>query len=57
MAGRTMWSTLRAERASRDALRALGHEVEWHDYPMAYSVCMEEIEDLGRWLSRVLAKP
>lgn len=43
--------------ASRDALRALGHEVEWHDYPMAHSVCMEEIEDLGRWLSRVLAKP
>ena len=43
--------------ASRDALRALGYEVEWHDYPMAHSVCMEEIEDLGRWLTKVLAKP
>jgi phospholipase/carboxylesterase len=43
--------------ASRDALRALGYEVEWHDYPMAHSVCMEEIADLGRWLAKVLAKP
>ena len=43
--------------ASRDALRALGHEVEWHDYPMTHSVCMEEIEDLGRWLVKVLARP
>jgi phospholipase/carboxylesterase len=43
--------------ASRDALRALGYEVAWHDYPMAHSVCMEEITDLGRWLVKVLAKP
>jgi phospholipase/carboxylesterase len=42
--------------ASRDALRALGYEVEWHEYPMGHSVCMEEIEDLGRWLVKVLAK-
>ena len=43
--------------ASRDALRALGYEVEWHDYPMPHSVCMEEIADLGRWLVKVLARP
>jgi phospholipase/carboxylesterase len=43
--------------ASRDALRALGYPVEWHEYAMAHSVCMEEIEDLGRWLLKVLAKP
>jgi len=40
--------------ASRDALRALGHEVEWHDYPMPHSVCMEEIEDLNAWLLKQL---
>lgn len=40
---------------SRDALRALGHEVEWHEYPMEHSVCMEEIADLNRFLLRVLA--
>jgi phospholipase/carboxylesterase len=40
--------------ASRDALRALGHEVGWHEYPMEHSVCMEEIADLNRWLVKVL---
>jgi phospholipase/carboxylesterase len=43
-------------RASRDALGALGYEVEWHEYPMPHSVCMEEAADLNRWLVRVLAK-
>ena len=44
-------------KASRDALRALGYEVEWHEYPMAHSVCMEEVADLNRWLLKVLARP
>ena len=42
-------------QASRDALAALGHAVEWHDYPMGHSVCPQEIADLNRWLVRVLA--
>lgn len=41
-------------RESRDALRALGYGVEWHEYPMAHSVCMEEIADLNAWLLRTL---
>ena len=41
--------------ASRDALQALGYDIEWHDYAMPHSVCMEEITDLNRWLLRVLA--
>lgn len=40
--------------ASRDALLALGYPIEWHDYPMEHSVCIEEIADLNRWLARVL---
>jgi phospholipase/carboxylesterase len=40
--------------ATRDALRALGHDVEWHEYPMEHSVCPEEVADLNRWLLRVL---
>jgi phospholipase/carboxylesterase len=40
--------------ASRDALCALGHEVEWHDYPMPHSVCIEEIQDLNAWLLKQL---
>jgi phospholipase/carboxylesterase len=41
--------------ASRDALKALGHQVEWHEYPMPHSVCAEEIADLNRWLLKILA--
>lgn len=41
--------------AARDALRALGHDVEWHEYPMEHSVCIEEINALNQWLLRVLA--
>jgi len=45
---------LAAALRSRDALAALGHTVEWHEYTMAHSVCMEEIADLNRFLLRVL---
>lgn len=41
--------------ASRDILERLGHEVEWHEYPMPHSVCMEEIRDISAWMRRVLA--
>ena len=41
--------------ASRDALTALGYGIEWHEYPMQHSVCPEEIDDLNRWLLKVLA--
>lgn len=41
--------------AARDALRALGHPVEWRTYPMGHSVCPEEVGDLNRWLLQVLA--
>ena len=41
--------------ASRDALKVLGHPVEWHEYPMQHSVCAEEIADLNRWLLSTLA--
>jgi len=40
--------------ASRDALMALGHPVEWHEYPMPHSVCAQEVADINRWLLGVL---
>lgn len=43
----------RAEK-SREVLRALGYQVEWHEYPMQHAVCEEEIADVGAWLRRVL---
>ena len=39
---------------SRDALTRAGFEVEWHEYPMGHQVCLEEIRDVGRWLTRIL---
>ena len=41
--------------ASRDALAQLGYRVDWHEYPMEHSVCMEEVEAINAWLRRVLA--
>jgi phospholipase/carboxylesterase len=39
---------------SRDALVAMGYDVEWHDYPMPHSVCAQEVADWNAWLVRVL---
>ncbi len=43
----------RAE-ASRDRLKALGYDIEWHEYLMPHSVCAEEIDDISGWLKRIL---
>lgn len=45
----------RAEQ-SRDMLKTLGHDIEWHEYQMQHSVCQEEVDDIGQWLARVLPK-
>ncbi len=39
---------------SRDLLRSRGYEVEWHSYPIAHSVCSEEVAELRDWLERTL---
>ncbi len=41
--------------AGRDLLQAQGQPVEWHEYPMEHSVCMEEVQALQQWLLKVLA--
>ena len=40
--------------AARDLLQGLGQPIEWHDYPMEHSVCMEEVQALQKWLLKVL---
>lgn len=42
-------------RRSRALLEQQGYTVEWHEYPMPHSVCLEEIGDISQWLQRVLA--
>lgn len=43
----------RAEH-SRDLLKSLAYQVEWHEYMMQHSVCEEEITDISVWLKKVL---
>jgi phospholipase/carboxylesterase len=45
---------VRAEQ-SRDVLRSLGYQVEWHEYMMQHSLCVEEVRDINAWLRKVLA--
>jgi phospholipase/carboxylesterase len=40
---------------SRRTLEALGYVVDWHAYPMAHSVCMEEVRAIGAWLAALPA--
>jgi phospholipase/carboxylesterase len=35
---------------ARDFLTGRGYSLEWHEWPMAHSVCLEEIREIGRWL-------
>ena len=41
-------------QAARDLLQGLGQPIEWHDYPMEHSVCIEEVQALQKWLLKVL---
>jgi phospholipase/carboxylesterase len=40
--------------SSKQQLLESGYAVDWHEYPMAHTVCREEIDDISRWLNRVL---
>ncbi len=46
--------TIDRAEASRDVLKELGYDIEWHEYLMPHSVCGEEIDDISGWLKRVL---
>ena len=39
---------------SRDLLVSLGYQVEWHEYTMQHSVCLEEVQHISAFLKRVL---
>jgi phospholipase/carboxylesterase len=41
-------------KSSADKLSGLGYQLEWREYSMQHSVCVEEIEDIEAWLTRRL---
>ncbi len=43
----------RAEQ-SRDLLKSMGYQVEWHEYMMQHSLCQEEVDDIGAWLKKII---
>jgi len=40
--------------ASKRMLGAAGYPIEWHTYRMEHSVCLEEVQAIGAWLTKVL---
>lgn len=43
-------------KQSLAVLQKAGYDVEWHEYNMPHSVCMEEIIDISNFLKRVLSQ-
>lgn len=39
---------------ARGHLQSLGYQVEWHDYPMDHTLCLDEVRDINAWLLKVL---
>ena len=42
-------------KTSAEKLSGLGYALEWREYAMQHSVCMEEIRDIEAWLTRRMA--
>jgi phospholipase/carboxylesterase len=40
--------------SSADLLKRRGANLEWRTYEMEHSVCLDEIQDIAGWLTRVL---
>lgn len=38
-------------KSSAERLSRSGHTLEWHEYPMQHTVCMEEIKGIEGWLN------
>jgi phospholipase/carboxylesterase len=43
-------------KASRDALRERGLEIDWHAYAMPHAICQQELHDMSAWLSALLGR-
>lgn len=39
---------------SRKVLESLGYQVEWHAYQMQHTLCLEEVQDIAKWIRKVV---
>ncbi|MEW6759501.1 MAG: alpha/beta hydrolase [Pseudomonadota bacterium] len=44
---------VRAQQSAQ-VLKELGYQVEWHEYMMQHSLCLEEVQDISKWLRKVV---
>lgn len=42
-------------KEAHSALSTMGYQYRYENYPMEHQVCMEQVKDMGEWLSEVLA--
>ncbi|MGB1800455.1 MAG: alpha/beta hydrolase [Gammaproteobacteria bacterium] len=42
-------------KASCQTLNDLGYDVDWNEYTMQHAVCLEEINAIGKWMTKVLS--
>lgn len=42
---------------ARDFLQQHGYALQWREYPMPHSVCLEEMQDMGAWLNERISAP
>lgn len=40
-------------KAAFDGLKALGYDIQWHDYLMEHSLCIEEIEQIAGFINTI----
>jgi phospholipase/carboxylesterase len=40
---------------SRENLRFANYNLEWREYPMEHTVCIQELIDISQWLHRILS--
>jgi phospholipase/carboxylesterase len=45
---------VRAQQSAQ-VLKDLGYQVEWHQYTMQHSLCLEEVQDISKWIRKVLS--
>ncbi|GAB3375437.1 alpha/beta hydrolase [Massilia agri] len=45
---------VRAQQSAQ-VLKELGYQVEWHEYTMQHSLCLEEVQDISKWIRKVLS--
>lgn len=45
-----------AAELTREYLQAHDYPIDWHIYPMAHTLCYDEIRDISAWLQKVLSE-